>query len=306
MSEVTLLSQPRRWLPGIIAIIALAAVLVLREPPDAQRAPAAAAPPEQHAAAGGDATDGVPARSTRAAPQAKAAPVPAGARLPINDGLFGGLSVPAVDSWEMLLAELDAGDRQLVEAFAARYPGAFDFVRTEQLEWMLENGFPMPEEIAAAAKMPMEELLRLAYAGNHKAQALTLDRMAVEWVEAGVPPFVMPPLDEHVSGEPFRRLGEMGRLSGDLQASCSVFGSGYAQLGYAHIRAAFFGRDPRPARLALLIHLHMRGDHRVGEEADWLARQLGSGDELTQSALFASHHHYSGLYAGRCRYGRFP
>jgi hypothetical protein len=300
MSEMTLLSQPRRWLPGIIAIIALAAVLVLREPPDAQRAPAT---PEQHAAAGADATDGVPARSTRAAPQAKAAPAPAGARLPIRHGLFGGLSVPAVDSWEMLLAELDAGDRQLVEAFAARYPGAFDFVRTKQLEWMLENGFPMPAEIAAAAKMPMEELLRLASTGNHKAEALALDRMAMEWDEAGVPPLAA---DEPPTTDTLRRLGAMSTLSGELKESCSVFGSGYAQLEPARIQAAFYGRDPRPARLALLVHLHMRGDHRVSEEADWLARQFGSGGELALSALFASHHHYSGLYAGRCRYGRFP
>lgn len=129
------------------------------------------------------------ATSVRARPGAatpEVAATTATIAIPEGYALLPGLRVAPANSWEELLAGLDPEQRALAEAFASRYPEAYRFASAAQLAWMVERGYPMPEEITAAEAMRMDELMQLASSGNVKAMMLAVDRGARE-NEAGGP-----------------------------------------------------------------------------------------------------------------------
>src|SRR5690606_15145112 len=102
--------------------------------------------------------------------------------IPSEWALVPGDSVPAANSWDELVAGLSPEERELVEAFAARYPEAYDFIKPEQLRWMVENGYPSPREMIEAQLMPRGDLIALATSGNAKAQMLVIDLESDELV----------------------------------------------------------------------------------------------------------------------------
>ena len=83
--------------------------------------------------------------------------------------------VQRADSWEGRLAELPASDQAWLRALNDRYAGALAFVSPEVQEWLIQQGFPMPEEWLAARDLHETELERLAESGNLKAQILFID-----------------------------------------------------------------------------------------------------------------------------------
>ena len=140
--------------------------------------------------------------------------------LPHDYALFPGLSVPAASSWEELLAGLSPEERELAQAFADLYPEAYQFRTLEQLEWMVANGYPMPEEIIAARQMPLEDLVNRAMSGNVKAGMLARDRLLDELLaEAGdgsVPAYKNPRyLENDVAMNQIKRV--------ESQRNCSPF-----------------------------------------------------------------------------------
>ena len=67
-------------------------------------------------------------------------------------------------------------ERKHIEAFADRYYGVYEVTSAKQIAWMAQAGYPMPEDLMAAANMPDTELQDLAAKGNIKATILMSDR----------------------------------------------------------------------------------------------------------------------------------
>ncbi len=111
-------------------------------------------------------TDVAEDRPTRPTP----APSPLAAR---------GHAARAPDFVELLTA-YDSVSAAALEEFNARYADAIAFRTEGEFEWMKEHGFPLPEEILAAADMPLSDLRALADSGDPKAQFLYLDRTLQE------------------------------------------------------------------------------------------------------------------------------
>lgn len=82
--------------------------------------------------------------------------------------------------FDRLLTAYDAVSSATLEAFNARYADAIAFRTPAEFEWLNERGFPLPEEILAAADMPLAELRALADKGDRKARFLYLDRTLQE------------------------------------------------------------------------------------------------------------------------------
>lgn len=53
-----------------------------------------------------------------------------------------------------------------------------DFHNREQMRWLVENGYPMPEEVLEARRVGKDELLALSRQGNTKAQMFYVDLTA--------------------------------------------------------------------------------------------------------------------------------
>ena len=67
-------------------------------------------------------------------------------------------------------------DQTKIRAFADRYYGVFEIDSPQQVVWMAQAGYPMPEDLVAAEKMSDQELDQLAKEGNAKAEMLLHDR----------------------------------------------------------------------------------------------------------------------------------
>ena len=98
--------------------------------------------------------------------------VPAQWRLP-NPG-----KVEAATSWENRISKLPQDDQAWLRKLNERYDGALGFLTREEQQWMISQGFPMPEEWLAARAMPDSEIQRLAQSGNAKAQLFYMDRLS--------------------------------------------------------------------------------------------------------------------------------
>lgn len=89
-------------------------------------------------------------------------------------------AVQSANSWAERIAKLPEGDRKYLEAKNAEYFGALEFGSAADQRKLIEQGFPMPEEWAAARAMPEAELRRLAQEGNTKGQMFYVDRVISE------------------------------------------------------------------------------------------------------------------------------
>jgi hypothetical protein len=67
-------------------------------------------------------------------------------------------------------------DKEKVGAFNDQHFDLYSINSPEQIAWMAQNGYPMPEDIIAAQAMSTERLRDLATAGNEKAAFLLRDR----------------------------------------------------------------------------------------------------------------------------------
>lgn len=84
-----------------------------------------------------------------------------------------------IESTEELLSSLPHEHQSLTMAFYSGYDRvAIEFATKEQLAWLINNGYPMPNDIVAASRMSDTELLKLHQQGNALAGIFLLDRVA--------------------------------------------------------------------------------------------------------------------------------
>lgn len=187
-----------------------------------------------------------------------------------QDGRFvlpGVRDVVRAPSATELLARYPEAQRAELQRFYASYGHAegvsrysfsnvMEFKNEAQLDWLIRNGFPMPDEVLAAAAMSDSQLLDLAKAGNLKAGAFLLRRRSEVRQRSGGDTASMSELVELdgirnalvASGSPFAGyvVADIGIRNGNLEEA--VAGYAYA----AHLgdtRALDFMRTlDRPGR----------------------------------------------------------
>lgn len=297
MREVNLPVRGKQVMLATIALLAIAALAVWRVAPmsdlSTDTTPASAA-----AVGGQESTQAARDPAPTTVSNLRTSPVHSGLEVPMQHALIPSLRVPVADSWQGLLADLTDEERLLAEAFAARYPEAYLFNDVAQLEWMLQNGFPMPEEIVTAARMPIDDLVQLGYNGNSKAAALAIDRLLQD-LDAEKPA-------NEWTAEEAERDGRVASLAAQAEQSCSLFASGYSQLGVARLNETRNPGNPGVDTLAVLTYIEQRGDWRVRESIDFAYRSMGLTDPVARGAIKAVHQHYSGLMAKRCGVSSMP
>lgn len=91
-----------------------------------------------------------------------------------------------------LIGRYSEGQKKVIQEFYAgfteavpggteyTFSGPFSFNSPEQLQWLVRNGYPTPDEVLAAASMSDEQLRKLSEAGNFKASVFLLDRKSVQ------------------------------------------------------------------------------------------------------------------------------
>lgn len=100
--------------------------------------------------------------------------IPPRFRLPGVDRV---LSAPSYKEW---LAQYPAYQQAKINAFNDAHFGVYRVNSREQVAWMAQNGYPMPEDVLAAEGMNDAALLALAEQGNDKAGFLLQERRAAE------------------------------------------------------------------------------------------------------------------------------
>ena len=126
---------------------------------------------------GGDAAGGSPLldeASGGAISDAGHIPIPRRWQLPTLS------EVESADSWGNRLAELPASDQEWLRLLNDRYGGSLAFASPEEQQWLIQQGFPMPEEWLAGRRLHETELEQLAERGNLKAQMLFIDSVISE------------------------------------------------------------------------------------------------------------------------------
>ena len=101
---------------------------------------------------------------------------------------FGSVrSIAKADNDQQLLAGYSPEQQAQIRAFYAGFgstglggsygfDNVFSFKNTKQLEWLVKNGYPLPDDVLAASRMSAEELSAQAKQGNFKAKAMLLTR----------------------------------------------------------------------------------------------------------------------------------
>ena len=213
--------------------------------------------------------------------------------VPSRFALFPGLEVPEVDSWDALLEGLEPEERALVEAFTARYPGAFQIKSVEQLRWMLERGYPMPEEILLAESMAVDSLIEMAKSGNDKAAMLAVDRLTDTEPRVEL---------DFLDG--YERYKQNMPLMDQLHASCSPFGYYVAARSPYLVNPAGFDGVGDWELTHLLAALRL-GDMRLEYLLNSTARENGySREAISLVSLYDGD--TSGMRRDDCKRRAFP
>lgn len=78
---------------------------------------------------------------------------------------------------EDLRNSFDGSDRLVMDEFYGKFDlNAVAFNKPEQYEWLVKNGYPMPQDVVAAQRMSIDELGSLVDQGNVKASYFYLMR----------------------------------------------------------------------------------------------------------------------------------
>lgn len=202
----------------------------------------------------GDAESGWPKSGNVAAgAQRNASRVPRELQLP------GVQSVQMADSWGQRLAPLSKPDREWLEDVNASYAGALAFEDRRQQEWMIANGYPMPEEWLASRAMSDRALEQLAKSGNPKALMFHVERLAQRSESANEGEKGIDPSDP--AGQEL--LFALGRASGMIQQLEEAYQSPFVPIVAGRFRRANASYD-YPAPLAAgIVEAGQRGDPRA-------------------------------------------
>lgn len=184
--------------------------------------------------------------------------------------------VVAAGNFPDLLETYDPFARSALEHFSQRYHGAIAFDSHAERDWLASNGYPLAEEIVAAANMPLRELRAMADTGDEKAEFLYFDRLIEDLMRAR---------DNHLgAGLPPETLGENREY---LEAFVAVdeYRTRVADNGSpftGHILARFYEltlADPYAAIGALYLS-GSRGDHEATAAAEELVRHYRLDEDI--------------------------
>lgn len=122
--------------------------------------------------------------------QERGEPVRAGANtieVPLKYQFGSVRSIVKADNDQQLLASYSPEQQAQIRAFYAKFgstglggsygfDNVFSFKNEKQLEWLVKNGYPLPEDALVASSMSTDELSNQAKQGNFKAKAMLLAR----------------------------------------------------------------------------------------------------------------------------------
>jgi hypothetical protein len=91
--------------------------------------------------------------------------------------------VPEVDSMDAWMARFSPADQVKLRKFSDLYFGLYEVAGPGQIKWMEEHGYPLPEDVLAAASYATDQLKEMANQGNDKAKMLLLDRLIDNYIE---------------------------------------------------------------------------------------------------------------------------
>jgi|GEM_PF-1682644 hypothetical protein len=175
------LRRSKTWV-GIAALVVLAVLAVAwrgwPRPPPAVVAPARPATPNPAAAHARRPLEPAAARGpARSVQQYVIAddgtvPVPARFQLPGVARVRAG----SATSFQQWLALFPDTDQQAIADFHRRHFGVYAINSPQQIAWMAQNGYPMPEDVIAAQALSEDDLRALARQGNDKAAFLLRER----------------------------------------------------------------------------------------------------------------------------------
>ncbi len=184
-----------------------------------------------------------------------------------------------------LLSAYDTVSARTLEKFNERYADAIAFRTEGEFQWMEEQGFPLPEEILAAAQMSLSELRSLAENGDQKAQFLYLDRalekvrdLRDSYLRSGISPEGLREIPEYGDA-----LIEAAYAKGFVSKSESPF-AGYLMAEFS--RAAFANQY---GYMAGLLYASDRGDARAHTKLRSFVREQGICEEtLPAMGMYAA------------------
>lgn len=185
--------------------------------------------------------------------------------IPPRYQLPGVASVRTADDFDAWMNKYPLDERKHIEAFADRYYGVYEISSAEQIAWMAQAGYPMPEDLIVAAGMSNAELQDLVSKGNVKAAILLSDRDLGAAIEK------LKQLD------PASQEAKEARSS-NFSSLVAVLNSNTPFKGYAEAADAMYlnqDRDARASEVAAgLIRSAALGDTRA---ADVLSEYANAG-----------------------------
>lgn len=237
---------------------------------------------------------------TPAVPTSKSEPSQANATLsPTTIKADGTVAVPAryrlpgvervrtAKTFKEWLAQFPPDQQAFIADFDKTHFSVYDTITSpEQVAWMAQHGYPMPEDILAAKNMSDDDLKRLSDQGNDKAGFLLHERMEER---------IRSRIDEYVAGG-----GTSDQLfysdlafARDAMKTSTFFQTLYgksesAYKGYAIAYAASFDSDPlaRSSKIiAGLLWASEYGDSRASSDA--LRKFTQGNPEMSRQAAAA-------------------
>lgn len=177
--------------------------------------------------------------------------------IPSRYQLPGVARAKTADNFDAWMEKFPPEDRKRIEAFADRYYGVYEIASAKQIEWMAQAGYPMPEDLIAAANMSDAELRHFADKGNIKATILLNDRQMSEAIDK------------------LKQLDPASPQASDIRSSnftslMRILNSDTPFKGYAEAADAMYldqnGDDARAAGIAAgLMRADALGDARAGD-----------------------------------------
>lgn len=185
---------------------------------------------------------------------------------------FGSVrSIAKADSDQQLLAGYSSEQQAQIRAFyvgfgstglggSYGFDNVFSFKNTKQLEWLVKNGYPLPDDVLAASRMSAEELSVQARQGSFKAKVMLLAR---EYAN---------PEPLKVEGAPnsgeMKRINELREHMNDVVADGSPF-AGYVWVAEHRQKPV---ADGRAGVIAGYAYASTLGDARADEFMGEFAR----------------------------------
>lgn len=186
------------------------------------------------------------------------------------------------------LAQFPPDQQAVIADFDKTHFSVYDTITSpEQVAWMAQHGYPMPEDILAAKNMSDDDLKRLSDQGNDKAGFLLYERMAAR-VRARIDDYVANGGDkEQLFREDFSFALDFMKTGTFFQSLSKNSESAYK--GYAIAYDASFDSDPlgRSTQIiAGLMWASAYGDSRANTDA--LSNYTRGDPELEQQVTAAS------------------